>query len=76
MFYEPFLMQETGISLMRIKKPPFSQLRKSEQGYNFYFMSKKDFQKRTYKTMNKGQYNKDKARTRKPKYTDLQYEKQ
>jgi hypothetical protein len=39
-------------------------------------MSKKDFQKRTYKTMNKGQYNKDKARERKPKYTDLQYEKQ
>lgn len=27
-------------------------------------------------TMNKGQYNKDKTRTRKPKYTDLQYEKQ
>jgi hypothetical protein len=39
-------------------------------------MSMKDFQKRTYKTVNKGQYNKDKPRTRKPKYTDLQYEKQ
>jgi hypothetical protein len=39
-------------------------------------MSKKDFQKRTYKTVKKGQYNKDKTRTRTPKYTDLQYEKQ
>ncbi len=37
-------------------------------------MSKKDFKKRTYKTVNKGQYNKDKTKTRKPKYTHLQYE--
>jgi hypothetical protein len=59
MFYEPFLMQETKISPMRIKKPLFSQLGKSKQGLNFYFMSKKDFKKRTYKTVNKGQYNKD-----------------
>jgi hypothetical protein len=37
-------------------------------------MSKKDFKKRTYKIVNKGQYNKDKTKTRKPKYTQLQYE--
>ncbi len=37
-------------------------------------MSKEDFKKRTYKTVNKGQYNKDKTKTRKPKYTHLQYE--
>jgi hypothetical protein len=37
-------------------------------------MSKKDFKKRTYKTVNKGQYNKDKTKIRKPKYTHLQYE--
>jgi hypothetical protein len=37
-------------------------------------MSKKDFKKRTYKIMNKRQYNRDKTKTRKPKYTHLQYE--
>ncbi len=37
-------------------------------------MSKEDFKKRTYKTVNKGQYNKDKTKIRKPKYTHLQYE--
>jgi len=38
-------------------------------------MSKKDFKKRTYKIVNKGQYNKDKTKTKKPKYTHLQCEK-
>jgi hypothetical protein len=32
MLSEPFLMQETEISPMKIKKPLFPQLRKSEQG--------------------------------------------
>jgi hypothetical protein len=61
---------------MRIEKSPSSQLRKLEEGLKnkpeqvfelLLFKSKKDLQKRTYKTVNKGQYNKDKTRTRKQK---------
>jgi hypothetical protein len=44
---------------MRIKKSPYSQLRKLEKGYNFSLKSKKDFQIWTFRTRKKRQHRRE-----------------
>jgi len=44
---------------MRIKKSPYSQLRKLEKGYNVSLKSKKDFQIWTFRTRKKRQHRRE-----------------